>query len=120
MTAAWIIVVLIAIFVITRLFRSNKMFLALLISSFLGLVVGMISGEMVAKTKKSETTSIFTITTSKDEAPCIQFLALVEPLMSNDQSGTVGYEVACDNLLDRCSESYLMRGRDQPFIVDDS
>lgn len=118
---AWILVVLVASFAIARLFRSNKMWWILCIASFMGLVVGMLSGETVAKVNKSKTTEVFTITTSKDEAPCIQFLALIEPLVSNDQSGAVGYkETSCDNLSDGCSEAYLAKGRDQPSIVDDS
>ena len=123
MTTAWILVVLLAILIIVRLTRSAKLLWVLLITAFTGLVIGMMSGESVAKIKKSKTTDVTTLAKPEAGASCIQFLAStivnVEDVKVS-QSGTVGYEIACDKLTDGYSKSYLSRGRDQPLIVDDS
>lgn len=122
MTTAWMLVVLLTIVIMARIFRSNKMLWVLVLSTLVGLVVGMMSGESVAKAKKSNTTEVATLTMPETGAACIQFLlTTVDNTVFNDsQTGTVGYKIACDKLSDEHSSSYLAKGRDQPPYIDDT
>ena len=124
MTAAWIIVLLIVAFVCTRIFRSTKMWWIFMSAIMAGLLVGILSKEVV-KSDNDKTTSITSLvsTMSNDDAlTCMQSLvATVTEGTTVRLTGVAGYIVKDEELFDALTKSNTFtNGRDSPEIEDDS
>ena len=124
MTAAWIIVLLIVAFVCTRIFRSTKMWWIFMSAIMAGLLVGILSKEVV-KSDNDKTTSLTSLvsTMSNDDAlTCMQSLvATVTEGTTIRLTGVAGYIVKDEELFDALAKSNTFtNGRDSPEIEDDS
>lgn len=123
MTAAWIIVLLLVAFVSARLFRSTKMWWALMSAIMAGLLVGMLSKEVSKSSKDDSNLTSYTqlISTVANEAivfPCTQLACVTEAV---GRSAIVGYkEDYKAELTDALVSTYIYNRRDSPLIEDDS
>lgn len=124
MTPAIIIVLLTVAFILARLFRSTGMWWKLVFAITAGLLVGILSKEVV-KSDNDKTTSLTSLvsTMSNDDAlTCMQSLvATVTEGTTVRLTGVAGYIIKDEELFDALTKSNTFtNGRDSPEIEDDS
>lgn len=123
MTPAIIIVLLTVAFILARLFRSTGMWWKLVFAIMAGLLVGILSKEVV-KSDNDKTTSLTSLvsTMSNDALTCMQSLvATVTEGTTIRLTGVAGYIVKDEELFDALTKSNTFtNGRDSPEIEDDS
>lgn len=124
MPAASIILLLLIAFVASRLLRSTKMWWTFLSTIMAGLLVGMLSREVIGQTNDNKTSQTQLIeTTNNVNSECMQSLvAFTESNATICLTGVAGniYEYT-ESLSDIVSISNTnTNGRDSPIIEDDS
>ena len=125
MSAIWIIVLLLVAFVFARGFRSDKMWWIYISCIVAGLLVGMLSKEVIETSKKvNHTTSITQLVNTVDDfnSTCTQSLVCtVTEGTTVRLTGVAGYIVKDEGLFDALTKNNTFtNGRDSPEIEDDS
>ncbi|UVX68465.1 MAG: hypothetical protein [Bacteriophage sp.] len=125
MSAIWIIVLLIVAFVLARNFRSDKMWWIYISCIIAGLLVGMLSKEVIETSKKvNHTTSITQLVNTVDDfnSTCTQSLVCTVTEGTTDcLSGVVSNMTELKlKLSDALISNIYTNGRDSPAIEDDS
>jgi hypothetical protein len=125
MSAIWIIVLLIVAFVLARNFRSDKMWWIYISCIIAGLLVGMLSKEVIETSKKvNHTTSITQLVNTVDDfnSTCTQSLVCTVTEGTTDcLSGVVSNMSELKvKLSDALISNIYTNGRDSPAIEDDS
>lgn len=125
MSAIWIIVLLLVAFVFARGFRSDKMWWIYISCIIAGLLVGMLSKEVIETSKKvNHTTSITQLVNTVDDysSACTQSLVCtVTEGTTNCLSGVVSNMSELRvKLSDALISNIYTNGRDSPAIEDDS
>lgn len=125
MSAIWIIVLLLVAFVLARGFRSDKMWWIYISCIVAGLLVGMLSKEVIETSKKvNHTTSITQLVNTVDNlnSTCTQSLVCtVTEGTTNCLSGVVSNMSELKvKLSDALISNIYTNGRDSPAIEDDS
>lgn len=124
MTAAWILVLLLVAFVSARLFRSTNMWWTLFTAIVAGLLVGMLSKEVAARSEKNkQTTSITQLVDTNDNQNLICMQSLVETVTEGStvcQTGVASNEEDSKVLSGVFTSNTMINGRDSPEIEDDS
>jgi hypothetical protein len=125
MSAIWIIVLLLVAFVFARGFRSDKMWWIYISCIVAGLLVGMLSKEVIETSKKvNHTTSITQLVNTVDNlnSTCTQSLVCtVTEGTTNCLSGVVSNMSELKvKLSDALISNIYTNGRDSPAIEDDS
>lgn len=124
MEPALFILLFLAAFIVSRLFRSTKMWWILVFTIMAGLLVGILSSSIVTSQKENGTTSIAQLvnTVNEDESlVCMQSLVVtVTEGTTICQTGVVGYNSKLYNSFDALANSTYTNGRDSPYIEDDS
>lgn len=125
MSAIWIIVLLIVAFVLARNFRSDKMWWIYISCIIAGLLVGMLSKEVIETSKKvNHTTSITQLVNTVDDfnSTCTQSLVCTVAEGTTDcLSGVVSNMTELKlKLSDALISNIYTNGRDSPAIEDDS
>lgn len=125
MSAIWIIVLLLVAFVFARGFRSDKMWWIYISCIVAGLLVGMLSKEVIETSKKvNHTTSITQLVNTVDDysSACTQSLVCtVTEGTTNCLSGVVSNMAELKlKLSDALISNIYTNGRDSPAIEDDS
>lgn len=125
MSAIWIIVLLLVAFVFARGFRSDKMWWIYISCIVAGLLVGMLSKEVIETSKKvNHTTSITQLVNTVDDysSACTQSLVCtVTEGTTNCLSGVVSNMTELKlKLSDALISNIYTNGRDSPAIEDDS
>ena len=125
MSAIWIIVLLLVAFVFARGFRSDKMWWIYISCIVAGLLVGMLSKEVIETSKKvNHTTSITQLVNTVDDfnSTCTQSLVCtVTEGTTVRLTGVAGYIVKDEELFDALTKNNTFtNGRDSPEIEDDS
>lgn len=125
MSAIWIIVLLLVAFVFARGFRSDKMWWIYISCIIAGLLVGMLSKEVIETSKKvNHTTSITQLVNTVDDysSACTQSLVCtVTEGTTNCLSGVVSNMAELKlKLSDALISNIYTNGRDSPAIEDDS
>lgn len=125
MSAIWIIVLLSVAFVFARGFRSDKMWWIYISCIIAGLLVGMLSKEVIETSKKvNHTTSITQLVNTVDDysSACTQSLVCtVTEGTTNCLSGVVSNMSELKvKLSDALISNIYTNGRDSPAIEDDS
>ena len=125
MSAIWIIVLLSVAFVFARGFRSDKMWWIYISCIVAGLLVGMLSKEVIETSKKvNHTTSITQLVNTVDDfnSTCTQSLVCTVTEGTTDcLSGVVSNMAELKlKLLDALISNIYTNGRDSPAIEDDS
>ena len=120
MTAAWIIVLLLVAFVLSRVFRSTKIWWSFISAIMAGLLVGLLSKEVVKSTKVDNATTFTQLvnTVNDESVACMQNST---ELIVEDPTITVvaGY-IAKPYSFDALTSTTATNGRDSPAIEDDS
>ena len=125
MSAIWIIVLLLVAFVFARGFRSDKMWWINISCIVAGLLVGMLSKEVIETSKKvNHTTSITQLVNTVDDfnSTCTQSLVCTVTEGTTDcLSGVVSNMTELKlKLSDALISNIYTNGRDSPAIEDDS
>lgn len=125
MSAIWIIVLLLVAFVFARGFRSDKMWWIYISCIVAGLLVGMLSKEVIETSKKvNHTTSITQLVNTVDDfnSTCTQSLVCTVTEGTTDcLSGVVSNMTELKlKLSDVLISNIYTNGRDSPAIEDDS
>lgn len=125
MSAIWIIVLLSVAFVFARGFRSDKMWWIYISCIVAGLLVGMLSKEVIETSKKvNHTTSITQLVNTVDDfnSTCTQSLVCTVTEGTTDcLSGVVSNMTELKlKLSDALISNIYTNGRDSPAIEDDS
>lgn len=125
MSAIWIIVLLLVAFVFARGFRSDKMWWIYISCIIAGLLVGMLSKEVIETSKKvNHTTSITQLVNTVDDysSACTQSLVCtVTEGTTNCLSGVVSNMSELKvKLSDALISNIYTNERDSPAIEDDS
>lgn len=125
MSAIWIIVLLLVAFVFARGFRSDKMWWIYISCIVAGLLVGMLSKEVIETSKKvNHTTSITQLVNTVDDfnSTCTQSLVCTVIEGTTDcLSGVVSNMTELKlKLSDALISNIYTNGRDSPAIEDDS
>ena len=125
MSAIWIIVLLLVAFVFARGFRSDKMWWIYISCIVAGLLVGMLSKEVIVRsgTNKQDTSITQLINTVDDySSACTQSLVCtVTEGTTVRLTGVAGYIVKDEELFDALTKNNTFtNGRDSPEIEDDS
>lgn len=125
MSAIWIIVLLLVAFVFARGFRSDKMWWIYISCIVAGLLVGMLSKEVIETSKKvNHTTSITQLVNTVDDfnSTCTQSLVCTVTKGTTDcLSGVVSNMTELKlKLSDALISNIYTNGRDSPAIEDDS
>lgn len=125
MSAIWVIVLLLVAFVFARGFRSDKMWWIYISCIVAGLLVGMLSKEVIETSKKvNHTTSITQLVNTVDNlnSTCTQSLVCtVTEGTTNCLSGVVSNMSELKvKLSDALISNIYTNGRDSPAIEDDS
>ena len=125
MSAIWIIVLLIVAFVLARNVRSDKMWWIYISCIIAGLLVGMLSKEVIETSKKvNHTTSITQLVNTVDDfnSTCTQSLVCTVTEGTTDcLSGVVSNMTELKlKLSDALISNIYTNGRDSPAIEDDS
>ena len=125
MSAIWIIVLLIVAFVLGRNFRSDKMWWIYISCIVAGLLVGMLSKEVIVRSgmNKKDTSITQLINTVDDHSSaCTQSLVCtVTEGTTNCLSGVVSNMSELKvKLSDALISNIYTNGRDSPAIEDDS
>ena len=125
MSAIWIIVLLLVAFVFARGFRSDKMWWIYISCIVAGLLVGMLSKEVIETSKKvNHTTSITQLVNTVDDfnSACTQSLVCTVTEGTTDcLSGVVSNMTELKlKLSDALISNIYTNGRDSPAIEDDS
>ncbi len=123
MTPAIIIVLVMAAFVIARLFRSTKMWWKLLFAIMTGLLVGMLSkGLTGSKHPVKPVTELISTINNADPLMCMQSLvATVTEGTTVCQSGVAGHIIKDEVLFDALISKHTgTNGRNPPAIQNDS
>lgn len=125
MSAIWIIVLLLVAFVFARGFRSDKMWWIYISCIVAGLLVGMLSKEVIVRSgMNKQDTSITQLINTVDDFnyACIQSLVrTVTEGTTNRLSGVVSNMSELKlKLSDALVSNTCANGRDSPAIEDDS
>ena len=125
MSAIWIIVLLLVAFVFARGFRSDKMWWIYISCIVAGLLVGMLSKEVIVRSgmNKKDTSITQLINTVDDySSACTQSLVCtVTEGTTVRLTGVAGYIVKDEELFDALTKNNTFtNGRDSPEIEDDS
>ena len=125
MSAIWIIVLLIVAFVLGRNFRSDKMWWIYISCIVAGLLVGMLSKEVIVRSgMNKQDTSITQLINTVDDysSACTQSLVCtVTEGTTNCLSGVVSNMSELKvKLSDALISNIYTNGRDSPAIEDDS
>ena len=125
MSAIWIIVLLLVAFVFARGFRSDKMWWIYISCIVAGLLVGMLSKEVIVRSgMNKQDTSITQLINTVDDysSACTQSLVCtVTEGTTVRLTGVAGYIVKDEELFDALTKNNTFtNGRDSPEIEDDS
>lgn len=124
MPAASILLLLLIAFIASRLFRSTKMWWTFMSTIMAGLLVGMLSREVIGHTNDNKTSQTQLIeTTNTVDSECMQSLvAFAESSATICLTGVAGnISEYTESLRDMVSISNTNTdGRDPPLIEDDS
>ena len=122
MTATWILVLLFIGAITARFLRSTKMWWILLSTIMAGLLVGMLSKEVVNHfSKNDDIASITQPISTVDNMNMECTLPVVFVTETTSQSGVTSYITCSDELLsDALVGNHTTKGRDSPDYEDDS
>lgn len=122
MSAASILIVLLVAFVIARLYRSTKLWWIFISTILAGLLVGMLSKEMVDSKSTTSETQLISVTEDVNLG-CMQSLVVfAESNATTCLTGVAGnIPKYTENLRDiTLISNTVANGRDSPNIEDDS
>lgn len=122
MSAASILIVLLVAFVIARLYRSTKLWWIFISTILAGLLVGMLSKEMVDSKSTTSETQLISVTEDVNLG-CMQSLVVfAESNATTCLTGVAGnIPKYTENLRDiTLISNTVTNGRDSPDIEDDS
>lgn len=122
MSAASILIVLLVAFVIARLYRSTKLWWIFISTILAGLLVGMLSKEMVDSKSTTSETQLISVTEDVNLG-CMQSLVVfAESNATTCLTGVAGnIPKYTENLRDiTLISNTVANGRDSPDIEDDS
>lgn len=122
MSAASILIVLLVAFVIARLYRSTKLWWVFISTILAGLLVGMLSKEMVDSKSTTSETQLISVTEDVNLG-CMQSLVVfAESNATTCLTGVAGnIPKYTENLRDiTLISNTVANGRDSPGIEDDS
>lgn len=122
MSAASILIVLLVAFVIARLYRSTKLWWIFISTILAGLLVGMLSKEMVDSKSTTSETQLISVTENVNLG-CMQSLVVfAESNATTCLTGVAGnIPKYTENLRDiTLISNTIANGRDSPDIEDDS
>lgn len=124
MTPSIIIVLILIAFVSARLFRSTKMWWRLIFAMMAGLLVGMLSKEIVSSSNQEDTALSQVVNTVNDYESIVCTQSLVEKAVTGLETtcltGVVSYRSILDKSFDALTIHTYVNGRDSPQIEDDS
>lgn len=125
MPAASILLLLLIAFVASRLFRSTKIWWVFMSTIMAGLLVGMLSREVIghANDNKTSQTQLIKTTGNSIDLPCMQSLVALLP-----KSTTISLSEVASNIVNQKENlrdivlisNTITNGRDSPQIEDDS
>ena len=123
MTTALILTMILVAFVAARLFKSTKMWWAYLLAISVGLLMGMLSSNIVDETKSS-TMCTQTISTVDNLLESTDMQSLVATVTEGTTVAILGLQVICKDSNNKLSDALIvqhpLRGRDSPGINDSS
>lgn len=120
MTAAWIIVLLLVAFVLSRVFRSTKIWWRFISAIMAGLLVGLLSKEVVKSTNEDNATTLTQLvnTVNEESVACMQ--NSIELVVEDPTITVVAGYIAKPYSFDALTSTTATNGRDSPVIEDDS
>ena len=122
MTTVFILVMLLVAFVASRMFRSTKMWWAFILTISVGLLMGMLSNNVV-KSQKDFTTYTQSISTG-DNIESADMQSLVSTVTEGTTIANLGLQVidteSVSTLSDALVDQHPLKGRDSPDINDTS
>lgn len=121
MTLVIIISSLLISFLVSRYYRSTNMWWACLLTITLGLLVGIASKSFSNTIKDSNTTAIVLYNTTDDNC-LLDMQSLVATVTEGTTVANLGLQVikVSKELSDKLYNMRLLKGRDQPFMIDSS
>lgn len=121
MTLVIIISLLLISFLVSRYHRSTNMWWACLLTITLGLLVGIASKNFSKTTKNSNTTAIALYNLTDDNF-LLDMQSSVVTVTEGTTTANQGLQVieVSKELSDKMYNMRLLKGRDQPFMIDSS
>lgn len=122
MTTVFILMMLLGSFIAARMYKSTKMWWAYMLAIAVGLLMGIVSND-VMESKNDSITYTQTISTGDNELMIVDMQSLVATVTEGTTTAFPGLQVIATTdspLSDALIVQYTLKGRDSPFINDTS